>query len=164
MPDVNVKECLAIWREKYGEDRVPRSGVPYKAIPQGLREELLIIFLRWMRMLGLTKEYFEGSNFKTQFVDTCVGKATWSNKDSKDKAKFAVLDQLEKVLMVRPPFGKVPNKGRQRTKPTPTTLPEYDPSIHTHPFKEVEKSDLHPSMIPTTELDPLMSDFFGIKE
>lgn len=115
---VDIKECLRLWRRKYGEEKVGKSyGQTYFSIPIKDRRHLLIIFLRWMKMKGLEKENFKNkSSFLKDLIDICFGSAPAFNKEKREQGHRALKEELEDVIDTEV-FCKKKSRVQKNAKP-----------------------------------------------
>lgn len=115
---VDVKECLRRWRRKYGEQKEGKGyGNIYYSIRIDERRHLLIIFLRWMKMLGCEKEEFKTSSFRKHLIDICFGGAPVFDEKKRELGHLALQEELEDVLAVEKPFGKTKSRVVRNSKP-----------------------------------------------
>lgn len=92
-----LRYIVAEWKEQYGEEKVPESGVRYKFIPKETRQDLLEILVETVIKEGLasSRKYFEIN--ERIIVEACVNKNS-KYKDSLKKMTAASKDDLEKAV------------------------------------------------------------------
>lgn len=152
------------WKEAYGEEKVPASGVRYKMIPKETRQDLLEILVQTLVDGGVSSRgYFEGTNQRL-IVEACVPKDS-KYKDSLKKMTQATIRDLEaavtRVFMRLESGQKFTVEGadqipEQPAPPAPFTKEELTP---TAPPVTAKQPDNEP-----TESEPEYDDNDGVSE
>lgn len=119
MVEVDIKTCLRQWRRKYGEEKTGKAhGQTYWRIPIQSRRHLLVIFLRWMKMLGVEQERFTKVSFQNELIDICFGTAPAFDEKKRKGGHQALREELEDILATEGIFDGKRRKNNKNSKPT----------------------------------------------
>ncbi len=121
MSELNLDDCLRKWRRKYGEEKngVGHGNV-YFSIPIKSRRYLVTIFLRWMKIRGVSREELSRLTFIAKYLKTIFGDAPALDKEKRARGHAAAREEFEDVLCVE----VFERKSRIKRKPRPILVPE----------------------------------------
>ena len=144
MSEISVDDCLRKWRRRYGEERTGKSyGQTYHAIPIKDRRRLLMIFFRWMRLLGQEKERFTRASFMAELIPICFGSAPAFDEKKRRHGHEALKEEVKDILAVEGIFDGKKARNTKNAKPEPVSKPEQ---------KQVEKA---PAPAPAPKSGPV---------
>lgn len=127
MPEITIEKALAKWKDKHGVDTRGSYGNTFKKLPISKQRHLIIIFLRWMRMVGYEETHFTSTTFANNLAETWTGSAPWASKERKKNAEEAVKSELKNVLLVEEIFsGKRRRKNRAQAQANASAAKKAD--------------------------------------
>ena len=125
MSELNLDDCLRKWRRKYGEETSGRSyGNVYYAIPVKSRRYLLIVFLRWMKARGISREELSRPSFIAKYLKILFGDAPAVDKEKRARGHAAALEEFQDVLCVEvfDKKSRIKRKSKMVREPAPASL------------------------------------------
>lgn len=161
----NIKTCLRQWRRKRGVKKTGKSyGNEYYTIPIRERRRLIIIFLRWMRMLGLEEERFRKQTFIDELISVCFGDAPAFDERKRKAGHAALKEELEDILDTEGIFNGKRAKNRA-PKPAPQAAAPVPAQSDFKPIgRDINPTDYNQDDGDKPQLDPEWAALMGVTE